>query len=198
MFDDRLVILREELNLSKREAAEKLNLPYTTYSNYENNEREPNSEMLIKISKFYNVSTDFLLGLTPIRKKENEHMCEVLGLSEKSIEHLKEMANFRYDEPQKNDYQLTEALDFLLRSDRYNELISTLSKYYSIIRYNNIAERPVPDDVKELIHTCINTLPKYHLELVDSIDYAQLCFEEVIHLIRTIFTDDLFEEISKE
>lgn len=198
MFDNRLIILREELNLSKREAAEKLNLPYTTYSNYENDEREPNSEMLIKISQFYNVSVDFLLGLTPIRKKENEHMCEVLGLSEKSIEHLKEMATYRFDEPQKKNYQLTEAIDFLLKNDKYNELISTLSRYYAIIRYDNEIKRPIPKEVDELIHKCMNTLPKYHFELVGTFDYARMCFEEVMQLIRKIYTEDLFEEMRKE
>lgn len=198
MFDNRLVILREELNLTKREAAEKLNLPYTTYSNYENDEREPNSEMLIKISKFYNVSTDFLLGLTPIRKKENEQMCEVLGLSEKSIEHLKEMALFCYDMPQKKNYQLTEAIDFLLKSDRYNELISTLSMYYSIMKYDSIIKRPVPKDVDDLIQKGINILPEYHYTIVGTFDHARLCFEEAIQLIRIIYTEDLFNEIKNE
>lgn len=45
-----------------KQAADALELPYTTYVNYEKGAREPNSEVLIKIADFYNVSTDYLMG----------------------------------------------------------------------------------------------------------------------------------------
>ena len=44
-----------------REAARKLNMPYTTYVNYEKGTREPNSETLIVLAEFYGVSIDYLL-----------------------------------------------------------------------------------------------------------------------------------------
>ena len=43
-------------------AAQLLGIPYTTYVNYEKCEREPNSEMLILIANFFNVSVDYLIG----------------------------------------------------------------------------------------------------------------------------------------
>lgn len=54
--------LREAKNISMAEAARLLNIPYTTYINYEKGDREPNSEMLIKIASFYDVSVDYLIG----------------------------------------------------------------------------------------------------------------------------------------
>lgn len=45
-----------------KEAAEVLDMPYTTYVNYEKGTREPNSEVLIKIANFYDVSIDYLIG----------------------------------------------------------------------------------------------------------------------------------------
>lgn len=54
--------LREAKNISMAEAARLLNIPYTTYIGYEKGDREPNSEMLIKIASFYNVSVDYLIG----------------------------------------------------------------------------------------------------------------------------------------
>lgn len=45
-----------------KQLADELNIPYTTYVGYEKNEREPNSEILIDIATFFNVSTDYLLG----------------------------------------------------------------------------------------------------------------------------------------
>lgn len=49
-----------------KEAARQLNMPYTTYVNYEKGTREPNSETLILLAKFYNVSIDYLIGRTSI------------------------------------------------------------------------------------------------------------------------------------
>lgn len=37
-------------------------MPYTTYVNYEKGLREPNSEVLIKIAKYYHVTVDYLVG----------------------------------------------------------------------------------------------------------------------------------------
>lgn len=59
---NRMRELRLEKGISMREAAERLNMPYTTYVNYEKNTREPNSETLIDIANFYNTSIDYLLG----------------------------------------------------------------------------------------------------------------------------------------
>ena len=91
MFDDRLTKLREEMGLSRKEAATKLNMPYTTYLNYENNEREPNSETLIQIADFFNVSIDYLLGISPV-KTTNIDIQQIhagTGLTEKAIENIR-------------------------------------------------------------------------------------------------------------
>lgn len=54
--------LRTENNLSMAQAARELDIPYTTYVNYEKGEREPNSEMLVKIATYFDVSVDYLIG----------------------------------------------------------------------------------------------------------------------------------------
>ena len=66
MFDNRLSILREESGMSKKDVAVALKIPYTTYLNYENDIREPNSDTLIKIAKLYGVSIDYLLGMSDV------------------------------------------------------------------------------------------------------------------------------------
>lgn len=59
---NRIRSLRAEKNISMREAAQQLGLPYTTYVNYERGTREPNSETLIALANFYNTSIDYMLG----------------------------------------------------------------------------------------------------------------------------------------
>ena len=45
-----------------RKTAAELNIPYTTYVNYEKCEREPNSEMLIILADYFGVSIDYLIS----------------------------------------------------------------------------------------------------------------------------------------
>ena len=58
----RIKELRESKEISMREAARLLGMPYTTYVNYEKGLREPTSEVLIQIADFFGVSIDFLVG----------------------------------------------------------------------------------------------------------------------------------------
>lgn len=59
---NRIAELRTKLGISMKEAAARLEMPYTTYVNYEKGTREPNSETLIKLSRFFGTSIDYLLG----------------------------------------------------------------------------------------------------------------------------------------
>lgn len=59
---NRISELRAKLGISMKEAAARLDMPYTTYVNYEKGTREPNSETLIKLSRFFGTSIDYLLG----------------------------------------------------------------------------------------------------------------------------------------
>jgi transcriptional regulator with XRE-family HTH domain len=60
----RLRDLREDRDLSIRKLAELLHLQRTTYHNYETGKRELPFELAITIAKFYDVSLDYIAGLT--------------------------------------------------------------------------------------------------------------------------------------
>lgn len=63
--------LREDRDLKQRHLAEYLNCSQQVYSNYELGQRDIPTDILIKLSEFYGVSVDYLLGLTnnPSRNK---------------------------------------------------------------------------------------------------------------------------------
>lgn len=71
----RIRALRLDRKISMRKAAEDLSLPYTTYVNYEQGEREPNSEMLVALANYYHVSVDYLIGRSDVRSSEPSAMC---------------------------------------------------------------------------------------------------------------------------
>ncbi len=61
--------LREDRDYKQRELAEYLNCSQQVYSNYELGERDIPTDILIKLSNLYNVSTDYILGLTKNSKR---------------------------------------------------------------------------------------------------------------------------------
>ena len=65
----RLRDLREDADLTQDKLVQKLGMHKTTYTNYEQGKREPPFDFIIKIAKFYNVSMDYIAGLTNEPKK---------------------------------------------------------------------------------------------------------------------------------
>lgn len=64
MYYDILKKLRKEKQLTQEQLGKILNISTSTVSMYENGTREPDLQTLIRLSEFYGVTTDFILGLT--------------------------------------------------------------------------------------------------------------------------------------
>ena len=60
----RLRDLREDRDLSQKQIADLLNMKQPQYSRYERGIRDIPTDVLITLAKFYNTSTDYILGLT--------------------------------------------------------------------------------------------------------------------------------------
>lgn len=60
---ERIRNLREDKDLSQTQIAKILNISQATYSRYESGRLDIPSEVLIALSKFHNVSVDYILGL---------------------------------------------------------------------------------------------------------------------------------------
>ena len=56
--------LREDRDLTQKQIAKELCCSQQVYSNYELGQRDIPTDILIKLAKFYQVSTDYILGLT--------------------------------------------------------------------------------------------------------------------------------------
>lgn len=67
---NRLHFLRTEKGLTVRQLGDALNISYPTITNIENGKRGFSDDMLIQISNYFNVSTDYLLGKSNIRNPQ--------------------------------------------------------------------------------------------------------------------------------
>lgn len=54
--------IRKERNLNQLKVAMDLNISREALSHYENGKREPSLDMLNKLSRYFNVSIDFLIN----------------------------------------------------------------------------------------------------------------------------------------
>ena len=60
----RLRDLREDHDLSQQKVADFLGMKQSQYSRYERGLRDVPTDVLIRLAKLYNTSTDYILGLT--------------------------------------------------------------------------------------------------------------------------------------
>ena len=64
IFCDRLKDSRKEKELTQKQVAYYLGVVESCYANWEQGRTEPDTKTLAKLSKLYNVSADYLLGLS--------------------------------------------------------------------------------------------------------------------------------------
>lgn len=79
--------LRKKYGLSQKDIANKLNISQGSYSNYENEKREPDIKTLIKLSEIYNTSIDNLVKNNLDITNKNQHPF----FQEELIELIKEL-----------------------------------------------------------------------------------------------------------
>lgn len=87
MLNKNIKNLRLSRNISQVELARRLNVSKQSVSNWENDNIQPSIEMLVKIAKSLDVSTDYLLGLS------NQKTVDVTGLTDTQIAHIQQIIN---------------------------------------------------------------------------------------------------------
>jgi transcriptional regulator with XRE-family HTH domain len=70
LIKDRLKQLRKSSEYTQGDLSKKLNVPISTYSNWEQGTRNPDYEKLIQLADIYDCTVDYLVGRTDF-KKEN-------------------------------------------------------------------------------------------------------------------------------
>ena len=82
MLGQRICELRAHLGWSQVELSRRLRVSKQTVSNRENDNIQPSIEMLVRLSKIFGVTTDYLLGLEDVPRLNVE------GLPQNVVAHL--------------------------------------------------------------------------------------------------------------
>ena len=70
MYTERLLLAREKRGLSQKDLSEMIGLKQQQYARYEKGINIMPVTYLIKLCKFYDISADYILGLSNISNKE--------------------------------------------------------------------------------------------------------------------------------
>ena len=79
-FGARLRKLRKESELTQQQLADKLDVTKASISAYETNAKYPSIEVLIKIANTFNVSSDYLLGISQNVQFDNSMLTDEQSL----------------------------------------------------------------------------------------------------------------------
>lgn len=162
VFCERLKQLRKAAGLNQSELGEKLNCQRTRIADMERDKSTPTPEDITILCKTFNVSADYLLGLSDVATTDVElkAVCEYTGLTEKAAQKLydSETLRLRFPEPDSNITYL-DTINWILTDATAAESIMNLFWYKAKLCY-------LLQDQKEL------------LKYLDSTDFDAIKFSD--------------------
>lgn len=90
-FPTKLRELMEVNKITQETLASYLGVKRQTVSLYKSGQSKPDVDQLYKIASFFGVSSDYLIGISPVQSTDTQvqQVCRFTGLSEKALEKLK-------------------------------------------------------------------------------------------------------------
>ena len=86
---NRIRILREDRDLRQIDVSNATGIDQKTLSNYETGKTNPDSFAIIKLADFFNVTTDYLLGVSEENFYNKDNLISSLEQIEKTIKNIK-------------------------------------------------------------------------------------------------------------
>lgn len=123
-FPQTLAKLRRQKGISQKQAAEELGISPALLSHYENGIRECGLDFLLRLSEYYSVSCDYLLGKSEIKKPDlyeaEPEAIAIDRLLKASREHSQPAHELLSDIAEVDAYRMARALcDTAMRSDTF-------------------------------------------------------------------------------
>lgn len=132
-FKDRLKLLRESKKVSVSQLAEKFGKSDSAVRMWELGRSKPDADTLILLSKYFDCSSDYLLGITNARYPENTKITKEIGLSDESIDFITSLQGVIGDSW---GVEIDDGMDLL---DIFNEIVPTQSFKFLLIGLKALA-----------------------------------------------------------
>ena len=194
---ERITVLREARGLSQRDLSDELAklglvVRRETITQWENGTRDLKTEYLAKLSEFFGVSTDWLLGLTDAPERTPAAVDE-LGLSPDAVSYLCGLTVLRRDsnvsEAEKRYFPIS-VLSAMLESRDFESVLSWCAEYIRLVNTPCSLLYSTTEEYKKL-----SAVLGRHGYVVTAPDRLAMClFSERI----TNTLEKLLEDISKK
>ena len=134
---EKILILRENLNMKQKELADLAGITEATLSRYENNKREPRGEIVTRLAKILNVSTDYLLdneiSSDDYKNLNNKEIIDIEKEAEMMISKIDTLENLEFcgqlADDEDKEYLKAAYQKFLMDVRVYNKQKYTPKKY---------------------------------------------------------------------
>lgn len=105
---ERIKSLREEKGITQLDLSKALFVKQQTVAQWEKGERDLKTSAIVDIAKYFNVTTDYLLGLSDYKTPQTADIGKITGLSECNIQNLNKLKQY-VDGDTSVNYQNTES-----------------------------------------------------------------------------------------
>lgn len=204
-FADRIYKQREKhINkkgkpMSKRDFADFLGVPFTTYDKWENG-GFAKSDSLIEIAQKCNCSVDWLLGLSDVESPDADlqAICNKTGLSEEGYTNI---CNINMDldnnyltfllKEKKLEF-INEIIKLISSDDLLSSLCSNVGSFYSMIEINkdrNVFRPNINTDDRELL--LIEQIDRIRIQRQDLIDSMESIIDKVVFKESNLNLDEI-------
>lgn len=132
----RIAKLRKDKGLTQENLADKLHVDQSTIGHCERGRNIP-IDILCKIAKYFETSTDYLLGLTDSKttKKDYRALCDAIGVDDTAVKTLEDV-NFVYE-----GQYLIPSLTFLIKQEKLPPDEALFEGKYSQIENSKMTEK---------------------------------------------------------
>lgn len=171
VFSERLKALRMENGIKQAEIAAKLGVSVQSYSAYENG-REPNYDILAKLSKLLGTTSDYLIGLSDAKQPENIDIVERLGLTEDTINVFEFLHESHGLSPEEKE-ALHHTINMIISSFEFGDFSVASALFISKARDRDNGIPLIFEQEKETIQ---NFLANNGIQTLDDAEYLAFLF----------------------
>ena len=175
---NKIKTLREKKGLTQLELSKDLNVVRQTVAQWENQERDLKTGAIISLAKYFNVSADYLLGLT---ENTSTNISEIgisnkTGFSTSTVENILNLSA-------EHKTILDKIINELLKSDlleKFEELKENNIKLINLYQTDSIYNKLVEDE--ELTYHTIDNADELNGKFIFKDEYSKLLLFEIKYI----------------
>ena len=175
---------------------------------YENGERKPDAEIIYRICKYFDVTSDYLLGLSTVDKYDAnlQSVCDYTGLSKLNIQFLNKLVKLKYihneyrirnEGSMKQEYHI-EYIDIISKIlECLNEERTILEEMARAILVNENVKDSFTHTLSKVIEENLYDIDANSYEVLSGYRYKSFCIQQILSKVDNVI-QNVIHQLSPE